>query len=345
MTSYLLTGDKFNQNDITYYIDPTLTYSAGIIAAIQRWDDVLSLDFSATSTRAGADIYITEGYIDGLDGGTLGVARWFTNGAGSVTRGTVTFDQDEGFASNYTLTYKVALHEIGHILGLDHPSSSNVIMSAFIPRSLNDLAAGDIAGGQYLYGSEDGSVLPGGGASSSGWTYEYSLQWQYGWNVGWTYGWTVGWNVGWYLEYTPDQFTYTWQLTGQNWGWTLGWGWIAYVDGFEQVAYYFGYGYYSDLIDQYEYVGSWTYTTAWVYGWHQGWYQGWHVGWNLNWYQTWGWGWVLNSGAAQAAGEEVLSGHSHGAGCACSHCLGGEQNASNQEGVFEVTVYEDAEAA
>lgn len=215
MDSYLLHGDRFNQNDITYYIDPRLSYAAGIEAAIERWDALLSVDFVESNTRFGTDVFITDAFLDG-SGGTLGVAEWFTNGAGSINSSTITFDRAEFYQSGDLELYKVALHELGHVLGLDHPNDPGVLMNAFISPYLTDLAPGDITGAQYIYGSEDGSVLPGGGSAPvSGWSYEYSLQWQNGWNVGWSFGWTVGWNVSWYVNYTMNEFTYSWQITGQ----------------------------------------------------------------------------------------------------------------------------------
>ncbi|MEM9733734.1 MAG: matrixin family metalloprotease [Pseudomonadota bacterium] len=329
MNSYLLHGDRFYQNDIYYYINPTLSYAQGIIDAIARWDSLLSVDFYATTTRFGSDIYFTEGFMDGPNG-TLGLAQWFTNGAGSVSRSTVTFDSGENFTSTDIDLYKVALHEIGHVLGLDHPNDPGVLMNAFLPNFLTDLAPGDIAGAQYIYGSEDGTVLPGG--VTAGWNYTYAYIWKYGWNVGWTYGWTYGWHQGWYVEYTPDEFVFSWQITGKTWGWTLGWGWLAYVDSTGGQSYYYGYGYYSDLVDQWEYVGAWTYTTAWVFGWTTGWHQAWHVGWNLSWHQTWGWGWVYQSAAAQISDTSVSSGgHSHTMGCSCYHCLGEPQSDQDVE--------------
>ncbi|MEL6504722.1 MAG: hypothetical protein AAFQ10_09740 [Pseudomonadota bacterium] len=123
----------------------------------------------------------------------------------------------------------------------------------------------------------------------NGTTYIYSLDWQFGWNVGWTYGWTVGNNVSWHLEYTPDQLVTSWQITSESWGWALGWGWIAYLDGWGNQDFYYGWGYYSALIPQWELVSAWTYSTSWVYGWNTGWHQAWHVGWNYGWHQAWGW--------------------------------------------------------
>jgi hypothetical protein len=47
----------------------------------------------------------------------------------------------------------VALHEIGHLLGLAHSQDQNAIMYAYYGEDRNDLRADDIAGIQSLYGS------------------------------------------------------------------------------------------------------------------------------------------------------------------------------------------------
>lgn len=44
----------------------------------------------------------------------------------------------------------VALHEIGHAFGLDHPTSTAQLMAATLPRNLAGLQAGDVAGLQKL---------------------------------------------------------------------------------------------------------------------------------------------------------------------------------------------------
>ena len=54
--------------------------------------------------------------------------------------------------------FAVALHEIGHILGLNHVNDTSEIMNPYI--STDELGDGDISGVQYLYGSGGAEVLP-----------------------------------------------------------------------------------------------------------------------------------------------------------------------------------------
>jgi predicted Zn-dependent protease len=54
---------------------------------------------------------------------------------------------------------RVALHELGHLLGLAHSNLSTAIMNAYVNNS-DQLTADDIAGIQALYGASNGSPTP-----------------------------------------------------------------------------------------------------------------------------------------------------------------------------------------
>ena len=59
-----------------------------------------------------------------------------------------------GFDGNlevFDLRYTIA-HEIGHAIGLDHPSDDRQIMGYRYEEKFNDLQSGDIAGAELLYG-------------------------------------------------------------------------------------------------------------------------------------------------------------------------------------------------
>ena len=111
--------------------------------------------------------------------GTLAVARtWYR----TSTRQTV--DSDVIFNSNWSWSSyggnlrrdamdfgRVAIHEFGHVLGLDHPDdhgqSVSAIMNAFVS-DIDTIQADDIAGVRGIYGADDG----GGGGGDGGCTLE-----------------------------------------------------------------------------------------------------------------------------------------------------------------------------
>ncbi|MEM9972384.1 MAG: matrixin family metalloprotease [Pseudomonadota bacterium] len=97
-------------------------------AAFDRWEEVANIDF--TEVNSGADLTISTGV---LAGGTVGQARW--GGFPSTRWGEITMDEEPRWApygQGGTDWYAVMLHEIGHIMGLDHFNDVNQIMNPFV---------------------------------------------------------------------------------------------------------------------------------------------------------------------------------------------------------------------
>jgi len=113
-----------------------------------------------------------------LAGDVVGYATYsYTvyTGIDRITEGAIVFDTEETWAPygiGGTDFYAVALHEIGHIIGLGHVDDITEIMNPYI--SADDLGDGDIDGARYLYGEGDGSVAAdapeddGGGGGGGG---------------------------------------------------------------------------------------------------------------------------------------------------------------------------------
>ncbi|WP_207461053.1 matrixin family metalloprotease [Azospirillum sp. SYSU D00513] len=146
-------------------------------AALARWEEVCRIDF----VEAGADsasVGLRFG-MDAMDGqnNVLGQCSYFYNNGAFVST-FVRFDSAEswsyagsGSAPGGTYSfYTVALHEIGHAIGLAHSSSLSALMAPAYNSSRLDLQAEDIAGGVYLYGATGGdsgaSALADGGTAA-----------------------------------------------------------------------------------------------------------------------------------------------------------------------------------
>ncbi|XP_030553584.2 metalloendoproteinase 1-like [Rhodamnia argentea] len=128
--------------------------------AFQTWADVTSFTFSETPSGESTDIVI------GFYSGDHGDGHPF-DGPGTVlahsfapTDGRFHYDADEQWSTAPSSTQSdlesVALHEIGHLLGLAHTPDENAVMYAIMmPGALKrDLRQDDIDGIRALYAGQ-----------------------------------------------------------------------------------------------------------------------------------------------------------------------------------------------
>lgn len=163
-----------SRRDLTYAFDPenalTDTVKGIFTSAFERWSAVTPLTFTQTDSYSTADLKI--GFYTGDHGdgepfdGVLGTLAH----AFSPTSGRFHLDEAEewvvdGDVSTSSLTSpidleSVAVHEIGHLLGLGHSSLEEAIMYPTIPSRTKkvELASDDIEGIQKLYGSNPNYV-------------------------------------------------------------------------------------------------------------------------------------------------------------------------------------------
>lgn len=173
MVDYVLEGPRWGSGSlgtgggtVTWAVDQTVPDSfVGIIqSAFATWASAANIAFQKVASTAAAQIDFTVAGVDGL-GSTLGYADYSYSGT-RMQSATVTFDSGEGWhtaggrvVSNQNVDLAVvALHEIGHTLGLDHYNDKPEVMNAILSPSVTTLAAGDIAGIQALYGAASAPV-------------------------------------------------------------------------------------------------------------------------------------------------------------------------------------------
>ena len=145
------------------FLSPHGDFYADIRRAFDRWEAATNIDFQEVADSFANDIRVGFARLDGAAGAQLGEAWQITWQATPVTpvRMEVAFDDDEPWvwengriveASSGVPFYVVALHEIGHAIGLDHYEGEAAVMNSLMTGSMTDLFPSDLAGIQALYG-------------------------------------------------------------------------------------------------------------------------------------------------------------------------------------------------
>jgi hypothetical protein len=167
MTDYVLEGPKWGVSGlgtaggtVTWAIDSTTPafFLSDLAAAFADWSSHANIQFQEVASTASAQIDFSMGAIDGLDN-TLGETSYSYSGS-TFNLANIEFDSGEGWhvagsqvVSNDNVDlFDVALHEIGHSLGLGHYNAAPAIMNAFLNPAVTDLAQSDIDGIQAIYG-------------------------------------------------------------------------------------------------------------------------------------------------------------------------------------------------
>jgi len=184
LASFVTVGAKWPRTDLSFrYLNSTPDLSESRQRAIiqetfDRWADESALSFREVPISESSELSVS------FHRGSHGDGYPFDNGGGPDTNtlahafsppprgggwaGSLHFDEFERWKDQAggrgIRLYNVALHEIGHLLGLSHSQDQNAIMYAFYGEDRNDLRADDIAGIQSLYGSpvsEPVAIAPG----------------------------------------------------------------------------------------------------------------------------------------------------------------------------------------
>lgn len=162
---YVDNGVKWKKQDVSFSFqnftdDVTHAEVRRVLRdAFAEWSNVTSMKFYERADAADVDIRIRFAPNDGASG-TLAVATWWYEGD-TIQRTEIAFDEDETWSAlNQTLSgqpielFIVAVHEIGHCLGLGHSGTSDAVMYAYYNPSYDALRQDDINGITAKYGGD-----------------------------------------------------------------------------------------------------------------------------------------------------------------------------------------------
>jgi len=158
--------------DNTTALSDGTTRATSIQAAMLAWNaQIGSVQFSPLIAAAGSgtdknnanELFFSAAPYDyGWDNNTLAITTIWYSGTqmkenDMIFNTAYTWDSYRGaqHANNVIDIHRIALHELGHVLGLDHPDDHGQSVTAIMNSTVSDidsLQADDIAGAQSLYG-------------------------------------------------------------------------------------------------------------------------------------------------------------------------------------------------
>jgi len=136
---------------VTWAVDDSISQAEmqSINAAFAEWSEVANIQFQQVASTAESDIDFANSALDGA-GNVLGVTGFSYTG-GQLQSADIKFDSGDNLSgSDFSL---VAIHEIGHAIGLGHFNDDPAVMNSTANFDLTGLAQSDIDGIVALYGA------------------------------------------------------------------------------------------------------------------------------------------------------------------------------------------------
>jgi hypothetical protein len=134
-----------------------LTFGMVVREAFGAWERIgLPVRFAFVDSPEDAEVHVA--WTERLDGQTSGVVQWRADADGWLTQASIvlaTWVSDGGRADEASIR-RIALHEIGHLLGLEHSADGGDVMAAWV--NAGDLSERDRATARLLYTLPPGAI-------------------------------------------------------------------------------------------------------------------------------------------------------------------------------------------
>ncbi len=131
--------------------------SKGVRDAFDQWANLgIPVKFTYVRDSADADVHVS--WIDHFDSPISGKTIWARDGKWWIVTANITLalHHNAGELLDAKAVHAIALHEVGHLLGLDHTADTANIMTARV--RVRDLSEADRATMKLLYSLPPGSV-------------------------------------------------------------------------------------------------------------------------------------------------------------------------------------------
>jgi len=151
-------------NPLTIWVQPTSTvadwtdeYADAVRDAVNGWDALgLPVRFAFATDSADADVHVT--FIDQFEESISGRTKWERDDSWWITDAEIVLavHHRSGPALDVDAMRALALHEIGHLLGLDHSGDAANVMAPWV--QVADLSSADRTTARLLYELPPGRV-------------------------------------------------------------------------------------------------------------------------------------------------------------------------------------------
>jgi predicted Zn-dependent protease len=133
-------------------------FKGAVVQAFERWERVREVPVRFAFVRDSADAEVVVDWLERLDGNRTGQAHVQWDPYGWIRAGALTLAtrSEQRAALSADAVYTVALHEIGHLLGLGHSDDSSDLM--YPTPGVHDMTRRDLQTAALLYSLDPGSL-------------------------------------------------------------------------------------------------------------------------------------------------------------------------------------------